>query len=206
MDAFYNDENDHIRIGNIEIFLEIAIDEYIQAEKYDLEIKESYPKDQTGTKHLDRLFFIANEKYKHEIKGIIMLHSFLEAVINELAQVKLGSSFFKEDIEKLKLTTKWKIVPRLIYRNGLVYSKVYFDNLKKLVTLRNKLTHYKTKVLNDGIEPYKTEYYLEVLKRNLYTINDLLADLKALNTEYSYDYREFDGQLKRIEEFKKAEA
>lgn len=49
-----------------------------------------------------------------------------EAIIYEMGQVRLGSSFFRETIDNLRLSAKWKIVPRLAYGQKLYESKSLF--------------------------------------------------------------------------------
>jgi hypothetical protein len=198
MDTFYYDDNDNIRVGNIEIFLEVAVDNYLQCQKYNDEITKLYPSSkEEKIDNLDHLFFTINEKRKHEIQGVISLCIFFEAVINEVGVVKLGSKYFKENVDTSNLMAKWKNVPRLAYNSGLDDSKAYFENLKKLISGRNKLVHYKTKVRTEDKINNEDELF-DVLKKNLFTLREMLKDLRSLNTEFEYDYEEFSAQLNRI--------
>ena len=100
---FYSDHKGKARVGDIELFLEIAIeqassairfsDEHSELMTYENEIYDPYSNKMVALKsvgHLDRLFFIIIERTKNEIQGITALSTVYEGLINEIAITELG--------------------------------------------------------------------------------------------------------------------
>ncbi|WP_421877341.1 hypothetical protein [Marinoscillum sp.] len=188
----YTDHNGKTRIGEIELFLEIAIeqassairfsDEQSELLTYEHEVYDPFSNKMITLKgwgHLDRLFFIDSERTKNEIQGITALSTFYEALINEIAITELGSTYFKKHLDKLTHLSKWEIVLQLVYGRSLDNSKEYFEHLKKLVEARNQLVHYRTKTP----EGENQINQLKILVNGLKSFLILLEDLRQLDTE-----------------------
>nr|BFF36357.1 hypothetical protein BACT7_12190 [Tenacibaculum mesophilum] len=92
-----------------------------------------------------RISTLEKEKYKSSIEGIIILSSYYEALINEIGRIELGSTYFKKNLDNLKVLVKWEIVLKLIYSKSLQTDSQYYESMIKIIKERNDLVHYKTK-------------------------------------------------------------
>jgi len=139
MNTIYTDNKGNLRVGNIDIFLEISIDNYFAADKLHQEKKNllkckkkltdpfnGKEYEISGAGNLDRLFIIQNDSYKFEIQGIISLVIFYEALINEIGITELGSTYFKENLDKLSIKSKWEIIPKLVYNGSINKDSKYY--------------------------------------------------------------------------------
>jgi len=192
--TIYSDHNGEMRVGDIELFLEIAIENTISSARFSDELSELKAIEKEiydpiskkmitvkGLDHLDRLFIIHKERAKNEIQGIIALSTFYEALINEIAITELGRTYFKKHLDRLSHLSKWEIVLKLIYGRTLNHSVSYYEQLKKLIEARNQLVHYKTK----SFEKTKNESgsKISTLVNALKTLPDLLTDLNEIDKE-----------------------
>ena len=209
MNTIYSDHKGNSRIGQIDIFLEIAIDNYIAANKLHLEKKELLKRKKKiidpsngkeyefpGFDNLRRLFFIQNKRFKHEIQGIISLVTFYEALINEIGITELGNEYFNTNLERKSIMDKWKTIPKLVYNDSIDKKARYYGTMFDIVKLRNKLVHYKTK-LHTG-QSDVTDFF-RLLKLCLFNIHGLIADLKVLDKDKGIIYfADIDKKIKKI--------
>jgi hypothetical protein len=191
LNQLYIDHKGEFRIGEIEIFLEIAIDSYLIVKRLWSETSELASTSQkilhpngneielVGIDHLDRLFFIQQERFKNEINGVISLATFYEALINEIGITELGSSYYSDHLDKLSIPSKWEVVLRLVYGSSITSDFSYFEMMKKVISTRNKLAHYKTK-RSSGVESF--EEFDKVLEDGLLNVDKLINKLKELDS------------------------
>lgn len=209
MNRIYTDYNEQVRVGDIELFLEIAIDNHLVLKKIiseDHELREyktlfTNPVDgkiveAAGFEHLERLFYLQNERFKHEINGILSLSTFYEALINELGIVEFGSTYFKNHLDKLSILTKWEIVLKLIYNNSIPRDSEIFQKMKEVIDARNYFAHYKTKLSTS--ECNQKNYYI-ILSEGLLTLSGMISHLKSFDEDIGkISFYEIDKQLARL--------
>jgi len=70
-----------------------------------------------------------------------------EAFINHYGITKTSRNYFNY-LDKLNLVDKWIIVPKVVIGNSIEPGSHSIQCLKKLVSLRNSLVHYKTRKLS----------------------------------------------------------
>lgn len=168
MEKFYTDYRGQLRSGNVELFLEIAIDIYSQIAEIrekiqDLESKlnPEHIEDvvkfvEDRSEYADNIGPLTRIKFKLANQGVIILATYYEALINEIGIVELGSKYYKENLDKLSVQAKWEVVLKLIYSRTLDKSSQEYESLNNIIALRNKLVHYKTTSLNNPkYEDYK---------------------------------------------------
>lgn len=191
MNTIYSDNNENYRVGQIDLFLEIAMDSYKEIIKFNSETRELLEDkltminpidgksiDLRGFDHLDRLFYIQNENFKQQINGILSLSTFFEGLVNEIGQVEFGSTYFNEHLDKLSILSKWEVVTRIAYGKSLPTDLGYYEPIKKLISARNKLAHYKTKVSSK--ESHEFEYD-RILIACIESLPSFIAQLKILD-------------------------
>jgi hypothetical protein len=211
MNKYYNNHKEQIRVGNIEMFLEIAIDIHLILQKNideDLELQEykitfTNPLDGQEVEtidfdHMERLFYLQNERFKLEINGILDLSTFYEALINEIGIVEFGSGYFKEHLDKLSILSKWEIVLKLIFNRSFPRNSKFFQTMQEVIKSRNHLAHYKTKLASSE----KNEIYnYKILAEGLHELKNFIAYLKTLDDEKSiYTFITIDKQIERLTE------
>ncbi|MCF4100055.1 hypothetical protein L1I30_00105 [Gillisia sp. M10.2A] len=202
MNRIYPDSKGNLRHGNIEIFLEIAVDNYLAAIKNESKTKQEYKKfkernsiqdfsdlNPKQEKELNEIFknsFLTN---KLTIQSIIMLTVFFESLINEIGCIELGQKYFKENLDRMSITSKWEIVLKLIYKKSLSKESQYYENLKALISTRNNLIHYKTKkIIGDSVDAIakqmeSTPDYFSILKKNMSTLEKFYQELREIDQE-----------------------
>ncbi|MGY5851467.1 hypothetical protein [Salegentibacter sp. F14] len=175
MEKFYTDYKGQLRSGNVELFLEIAIDIYsqmveIQEKIQDLEskVKPEHIDDvvkfvEDRSVYADSVGPLTRKKFKLANQGVIVLATYYEALINEIGIVELGTKYYKENLDKLSVQAKWEVVLKLIYSRTLDKASQEYESLNNIIALRNKLVHYKTTSLNNP----KYEDYKEALRNAL---------------------------------------
>jgi hypothetical protein len=68
----------------------------------------------------------------------------LEAYIYDYAARHLGDVFVKDHLDKMDTVSKWVIVPELVTGKPLPNRLQWHGRLKKLIQVRNSITHYKS--------------------------------------------------------------
>lgn len=149
--------NDEIRtfarIGHFhsDTLLEISIDSFL---KFELLQKEyEFFKNKGNFKDNGAIIYSEQEKIdelgnsllKESIKTIIFLGAFLEAYFFDLSAITLGQRYTENHIEKIDLTSKIILVPRLITGKEIDKSLHFWAEIKALIKWRNKIVHNKTK-------------------------------------------------------------
>lgn len=208
MKSFYLDKNGNSREGNILLFLESSIDNYLQIIKNKDIIEKLYGEKELwltihDTKILnseidfDTISRLSKQNYKLVIQSIIILCTFLETFINEVGIVELGSKYYKENIDSLSVKAKWEIVLKLLYGKGINKSKKYYQDFTQLITARNNLVHYKTKE-TVNISEKDINYFEEIFFNSIISLPSLFDDFEVLNKEkYVISLIEIKSQLRR---------
>lgn len=191
MRTFYHDSKGDYREGNYMIFLECAIDNYLNILNIKNELDSILGIDDlwlivngeailNPTIDTNKMSYLNKVKYKIVIQTIIMLSTFFEALINEIGMVGLGNKYYKDNLDTLSILIKWDVVLKLIYGENLNKNKKYFEKLSKLISTRNSLVHYKSKIANlNEIKPL--DYYEIVLLESINILSDFFNDFDTIN-------------------------
>ncbi|MCF8716112.1 hypothetical protein JM658_14865 [Joostella atrarenae] len=207
MSKIYNDFSGETRIGNIELFLEAVIDNFLNIEKsrkrynslmtISKTIKNPFTSESVDFKG-EEIFSLISNIQKKSIQGIVMLNTFYEALINEIGCSCLGQRYYRDNLDRLNLKSKWEVVLKLTYDKTLNKGTTYFENFSNLIKARNKLIHYKSSIVSDDLNSLRFEYD-EVLKSNVLTIGSLIDELKVIDKEKGVlSFYDIDEQLKRV--------
>lgn len=208
MKSFYLDKNGNSREGNILIFLECSIDNYLQISENKSIIEKLYGEKElwitvNNTEILnseidfDKISKLSKQNYKLVIQSIVILCTFLESFINEVGIVELGSKYYKENVDSLSIKSKWEIVLKLVYGKGIDKSKKYYEDFIKLITARNNLVHYKTKGTTEIFEK-DLNYFEETFFNSISSLSNFFDDFELLNKEkYVISLIEIKSQLRR---------
>ncbi len=208
MKSFYLDKNGNSREGNIIIFLECCIDNYLQIAENRIIISQFDEKDFWITVNnikilnpeidFDKLSKLSKQNYKLVIQSIITLSAFLESFINEIGLIELGSKYYKENIDSLSIAAKWEIVLKLVYGKGINKSKNYYEDFTNLIKARNNLVHYKTKETNTN-DNKSLNHFEQILNKSINSLPKLFEDFEIINREnYIVPIVEIKSQFQRI--------
>jgi hypothetical protein len=89
------------------------------------------------------------ESYEERERSAVVAITFagmaLEAFFYDYAAEKFGDSFVRNHLDKLDLKSKFLVYPRLICGKQPDKSRPAYENLGRLVALRNELVHFKSK-------------------------------------------------------------
>lgn len=104
-----------------------------------------------------------------------------EAFINHYAVVKLSKSYLEKYLDKLDPVAKWIVIPRMITGKSIDPGSLPIQRLGSLVTLRNKLVHYKTRT--KIISQIKDSDWVSVndARNGVETIRGLIEALKDID-------------------------
>ncbi len=198
-----------MRFGNYIIFLEIAIDNYLNIYELEGEIKTKSkslePINKLGIYDYSEITPLLDKVHKHEIQSIIMLAIFFESLINEIGIKELGSKYFANYLEKLSVPAKWELVLRLKFGKSIKSSTEEYKNFRQLIKKRNSLVHFKSKEFDKS--NFKTIEDLgklsdensSILKKNMKTLEDFFLSVKKLNSDFSLEYfKLIDNQINRL--------
>jgi len=221
MNKIYPDYKGNLRKGNIDIFLEIVIDNYLEILKIQNQEKNDLKKfnDEESFEDLNNLNVNQEQKLikilengsskdKLVIQSIVMLTVFFESLINEIGSIELGQRYFRENIDKLSILSKWEIVLRIAFGKTLDKESQYYENLKKLISTRNSLVHYKTKKLTDlsldNVAEQMTnspDYFL-ILQKNILSLKDFFKDFEKIDSEKkTFILFDIGGKIRRLKTY-----
>lgn len=105
----------------------------------------------------------------------------LEAYINHYGITRLSKNYLTNHLDKLDLLFKWIVIPRMITGNQLGPGSKSVQDLSWLITLRNKLAHYKSRKM--GIDEIKeSDFFWEYdAEKVIKTVKNLLLKLKEID-------------------------
>lgn len=86
-----------------------------------------------------------DRKAANGIKTIVFSAMAIEAAVFDLAAIQLGDKVATDYLDKMDLTGKWVIVPRLICGRSIREGSPAINALRSLVKARNALVHHKSK-------------------------------------------------------------
>jgi hypothetical protein len=112
----------------------------------------------------------------------------LEAYINDYAIIRLSKNYLKTYLDKLDLFSKWIIIPRITTGIQLDAGAKPLQDLSWLISLRNKLVHYKSRTVD--IKQIKDTDFLwaDDAKRAIETVKNLAQELKKIDSDIYIDW------------------
>jgi hypothetical protein len=122
---------------------------------------------------------------KSAVQSIVFSAMCLEAFIYDYSVKNLGSSYTKKHIEKLNIESKFIIVPRLIAGKEIQKSGQGYEMLKKLISDRNKIVHFKAQE-----DFFQVNSFLPTAMANgLAAIKTLMLEFEEIHPEEKYYFR-----------------
>jgi len=175
-----------------EEFFHIAIDTYKEIVK--LEKEHSELQVNTSESEKSSRNFVYKVAEKNDRIGLLVLivvvfcATSLEAYINHYAISHLSKNYLKTYLDKLDLLSKWIVIPRITTGTQLDAGSRPLKDLSWLITLRNKLVHYKSRTVS--IEEIKDTDFLRGndAKRAIETVKNVAQELKKIDNNIYIDW------------------
>ena len=112
----------------------------------------------------------------------------LEAYINHYGISRLSRNYFSKYLDKLDLLAKWLVIPRVVTGKKLNPGSATMQDLSWLVSLRNRLAHFKSKtVTTEDIEKSDWLWY-EDAEKAVRTVNRVVSLLKQIDTKVDNEW------------------
>ena len=107
----------------------------------------------------------------------------LEAYINHYGINRLSRNYFSNYLDKLDLLAKWLVIPRIVTGKKLDPGSHAMQDLSWLVSLRNRLAHFKSKTIT--IEEIKESDFLwpEDAERAVRTVRGVVSLLERIDPQ-----------------------
>lgn len=181
-----------------EHYCEISINHFMEFMDYNdklksawVEIEKSSKKyesdfEENDSKEIERLLNVAaayrNDRDASGHVAIIFAAMCLEAIINHYAISRTSKSYLENYLDKLEVKSKWVIIPKLISNADFNRDSQAFELIDKVITLRNNLVHYKSRIieytfkLSEKIKEEEDKIIAEVkdsIKAMIYAIEEL---------------------------------
>ncbi len=120
----------------------------------------------------------------------------LEAFINDYAIGSFSKSYFENYLDKIELFSKWIVIPRIITGTQLDPGSKALQGLDWLIKLRNRLVHYKSKVVE--IKEIANEDFLweEDAQKAMGTVRNLMLELKKIDNKVNIAWVETSTRTK----------
>lgn len=136
-----------------------------------------------------RLMMLPFHARMYGIQTILNCAFCLESFINDYGSAKFGNSYFKDHLDKLDVKSKWLVIPQLATNNSIKKGGNGYQHLEKLVKIRNRLVHSKSK--NIVVEGLKESEGLKEMMSSIaeayYCFNGvkiLLDELRSIDPDY----------------------
>lgn len=112
----------------------------------------------------------------------------LEAYINHYGINRLSRNYFSSYLEKLDVLAKWLVIPRIVTGEKLDPGSNAMQDLSWLVSLRNRLVHFKSKTIT--VEEIKESDFLwhEDAERSVRTVKRVVSLLKRIDPKAETDW------------------
>ena len=112
----------------------------------------------------------------------------LEAYINHYGINCLSRNYFSNYLDKLDLLAKWLVIPRVVTGQKLDPGSNAMQDLSWLVSLRNRLVHFKSKTVT--VEEIKGSDFLwhEDAERSVRTVKRVISLLKRIDPKAETDW------------------
>lgn len=175
-----------------EDFFHITIDTYkeiIKLEKEHNELQEGLSKSEKSSDHFIDKVAEKNDRIGRLVLVVVVFCvTSLEAYINDYAISHLSKNYLKTYLDKLDLLSKWVIIPRITTGTQLDTGSSALQDLSWLITLRNKLVHYKSRKIE--IKDIKETDFLweDDAKRAIETVKILVKELKKIDDDIYIDW------------------
>jgi len=175
-----------------EEFFHVAIDTYKEIVKLEKEHSELQANTSKSEKSSDNFVDKVAEKNDRIGRLVLIVVVFcaisLEAYINHYAISHLSKNYFKTYLDKLELLSKWVIIPRITTGTQLDTGSSALQDLSWLITLRNKLVHYKSRKIE--IKEIKETDFLwgDDGRRAIETVKNLVKELKQTDDDICIDW------------------
>jgi hypothetical protein len=179
-------------------FLKIALDNYEKVqelvEKRDEARAEMSHSGKSYDEGLDFQGQMNDTIEEYTLIVVIFCAAALEAYINDYAINRLSKAYLERHLDKLDLASKWIVIPRIINGKQLDKGSKWFNDLSWLISLRNRLVHYKTKVCK--IEEIASGDFLfeEDAGRALETVKQSVLALKEVDKKIETRWLEYRCQ------------
>ena len=175
-----------------EDFFHVAIDTYkeiikLEKERNELQVNTSEP-EKSSDDFVDKVA----EKYDRigrlALIVVIFCATSLEAYINHYAISRLSRNYLKTYLDKLDLLSKWVIIPQITTGTQVNAGSGALQDLSWLITLRNKLVHYKSRKIE--VNDIKETDFLwgDDAKRAIETVKNLAQELKRIDDDIHIDW------------------
>jgi hypothetical protein len=181
-----------VEFNYYEDFFHIAIDTYkeiIKLEKEHSELQEVLSELRKSSEDLTDKLAEKNDRIgRLALIVVIFCATSLEAYINHYAISHLSKNYVKTYLDKLDLLSKWVVIPRITTGTQLDAGSSALQDLSWLITLRNKLVHYKSRKIDiDNIK--KTDFlWGDDAKRAIETVKNLAQELKKIEDDIDIDW------------------
>ena len=168
-----------------EKFFNIALDTYEKIttlEKEHDEIQLRIQQSEKSSEEITELLAVKNDRIGLlSLIVVVFCATSLEAYINDYAIDHVSKNYFSKYLDRLDLLSKWIVIPRITTREQLNTGSKPIQDLSWLITLRNGLVHYKTKIKE--IEQLQTSDFLwaDDAKRAINTVRNLVLELKRID-------------------------
>ncbi len=175
-----------------EDFFHVAIDsfnEIIKLEKEHKELQSSLSDSAKASNDLTDKLAEKNDRIGClALIVVIFCATSLEAYINDYAISHLSKNYLKSYLDKLDLFSKWIVIPRIIKGAQLDAGSRPLQDLSWLITLRNKIVHYKSRKIE--IKDIKETDFLwgDDAKRAIETVKNLVKELKKVDDDIYIDW------------------
>jgi hypothetical protein len=120
---------------------------------------------------------------------VIVFSAFtLEAYINHYGINRLSRNYFSSYLDKLDLLAKWLVIPRVVTGKKLDLGTAAMQDLSWLVSLRNRLAHFKSKTIT--VEEIKDSDWLwyEDAEKAVRTVKRVVSLLKRIDSKADTDW------------------
>jgi hypothetical protein len=122
---------------------------------------------------------------------VIVFSAFtLEAYINHYGISRLSKNYFTKYLDKLDLVAKWLVVPRIVTGQELDPGSRAMQDLSWLVCLRNRLAHFKSKIVAVNAIQASDFLWDTDAERALNTVRGVISLLGQVDTEAETDWVE----------------
>jgi hypothetical protein len=105
----------------------------------------------------------------------------LEAYINHYGISRLSRNYFSKYLDRLDLPAKWLVIPRIVTGKKLNPGSAAMQDLCWLISLRNRLAHFKSKTIT--VEQIQDSDWLwhEDAARAIRTVKRVVSLLKRID-------------------------
>jgi hypothetical protein len=172
-------------------YFKLVTDTYSRIEKLEHE-RNHYQSNLEGKEMSDDdVDFIAsrNDAIGELALIVIVFSTFtLEAYINHYGISRLSRNYFSKYIDKLDLLAKWLVIPRIVTGKKLDPGSAAMRDISWLVSLRNRLAHFKSKTITVGEIEQSDFLWYEDAARAIETVKRVVYLLKRIDSKVETDW------------------